>query len=109
MRLYRLGIVPPESEGEGEDHDEWFQSLREAKKRRKELIDMSPALLDHRTGTDYEIEVVDFVALPLRKLLLAVLNRTGYAERRREVVPPYEPSPAVREKALRQRSEEGAA
>ena len=90
--LYRLGICPDESQGEGEDHDEWFSSLREAQRRRAELIRLDPHLEGHRYGEDFEIDRVVFVDWSLRKLLLAVLNWDGCVEARDQVVPRYVPT-----------------
>jgi hypothetical protein len=80
MHFYRLGIQPSEADGEGEDHAEWFGSLREAKQRRTELLQ---AFSDgdwsgHRTGEDFEIERIELVQLPLKRLILAILNRRGF-------------------------------
>lgn len=91
IALYRLGICPDESEGEGEDHDEWFGSLAEAKKRRAELIQLDPHLKGHRYGEDFEIDRVSFRDLPRRKLLLAVLNWEGCVEQVEQVVRRYTP------------------
>lgn len=60
MVLYRLEIAPAESDGEGEDHDEWFGSLRAARRRRAELIRADPHLNGHRIGSDFRIERVNF-------------------------------------------------
>lgn len=88
--LYRLSVAPGEADGEGEDHDEWFTSLKLAKARRKELIDDDPELKDHRYGEDYQIDRCEFAPLPQRALLLRVLNRDGmFAVSVR--VPPYAP------------------
>jgi len=90
MKLYKLEIAPPETEGEGEDWSEWFTSLQAARKRRAELIEQDPKLSDHRYGHDYEISRVTFASLPLRELLLAVMNRKGISKSE-VVVSYYEP------------------
>ena len=99
MKLYKLDIAPGESNGEGEDHDEWFSSLDAAKKRRQELIDANPSMGGHRYGEDYAISRVEFAELPPLKLLLAVLNRTGWNKHTEVIVPWYAPgkSKAVHE------------
>jgi hypothetical protein len=91
VTLYRLGICADESQGEGEDHDEWFGSLGAARRRRAELIRVSPRLAGHRYGEDFEIERVVFRDLPRRALLLAALNWRGCVELQEEVVPRYVP------------------
>lgn len=75
--LYRLDIAPDESDGEGECFDEWFSSLKLAKKRRAELIAENPDLKDHRYGVDFAIWRVEFMQYGRRGLLLRVLNRGG--------------------------------
>jgi len=92
LTLYRLNRAPSESEGEGEDWDEWFGSLREARRRRAELIREDPHLEGHRYGEDFRIDRVVFRDLPRRALLLAVLNWNGCVEEDKEgVVPVYVP------------------
>ena len=88
MKLYRLKIAPSQTDGEGENHDEWFTLLSAAKIRRRILaheMDWS----DHRYGQDFAIEEVEFVDLPPKKLLLAILNRT-FVKTVRVVVAPIE-------------------
>lgn len=100
MILYRLGIVPGEGCAEGEDWDEWFGALRDAKKRRAELIRQDPAMIGCRVARDYEICRIKLVDLPPRKLALAVLNRR-YLVESVEVVGPYEPGASLRDEALK--------
>ena len=89
MNLYQLGIAPGEDDPEGEDYSEWFSSLAKAKKRRDELIAENPDLEGHRYGADFAITLYA-VRLPLTKsLLLKVLNRRGWAQDVRDVVPAY--------------------
>lgn len=91
LTLYRLDVAPSDSDGEGEDYDEWFPSLREARRRRAELIRADPRLEGHRYGSDFAIHRVVFRDLPQRALLLAVLNWSGCVEREEEVAPDYTP------------------
>jgi predicted RNase H-like nuclease len=92
MRLYQLCIAPGEYEVEGEDHDEWFMSLKAAKARRAELIAENPELTEHRFGEDFAISAVDVKQLSPRNLALAILNRSGWQKARREVVAAYKPA-----------------
>lgn len=92
MTFYRLHIAPDEAEGEGEDHDQWFTSLRAARRRRAELIADNPSLRGHRYGQDFKIERVELVQLPPQALLLAVLNGRGYIEQRSTVIENYKPA-----------------
>lgn len=87
MRVYRLGISPDESAGEGEDHDEYFGSLVAAIQRRKELIEIVGGT--PRGDPDYEIESLTFGDLPLKKLILA--NRKGFVEERETIIEAYDP------------------
>lgn len=96
MKVYRLNIQPDEAAGEGEDHDEYFASLDAARRRRAELIRANPEMEGHRTESDFAIERVTLADLPPAKLVLAVLNRKGYAEKTEMVVPEYV-SPSMRE------------
>lgn len=80
MKLYVLRRWPHEDAGEGEDWDEWFTSLRSARARRRELWDAA------RPG-ELRIERVIFSDLSKKALLVAVLNRTGYAKSFEEVEP----------------------
>jgi hypothetical protein len=89
MKFYRLEIAPDESEGEGEDHDEWFSSLEGAKRRRSELIRRDPHLDGHRYGSDFAIHCVVLKDLPKRALVLAVLNRRGYTKSDDKIVSVY--------------------
>lgn len=91
MIVYRLEVAPSDSDGEGEDHDEWFSSLQAAKKRRGELIKQDPDLEDHRYGEDFEIEKITLADDSRLKLILAILNRTSFYTSREQVVPPYKP------------------
>jgi len=77
ITLFRVHIAPSESDGEGEDHDEWFGTKREALARRKELIDENPNLEEHRFGEDFQVDRVEFAPIPKRALLLRVLNGDG--------------------------------
>jgi hypothetical protein len=90
MILYRLRVQPSEFQGEGEDCDEWFTSLRAARRRRRELIRDNPDLTDCRIASDYEVERVELADLPPRELALAILNRRGAFLSCVEVVPAYE-------------------
>lgn len=91
MIVYRVGISPAEYEGEGEDHDEFFSSLKVAKARRAELIKGNPTLEDNRYSEDFEIERIKVANLPRRDLILAILNGEGWVEERATIVPPYKP------------------
>ena len=89
--FYRLEIAPSESDGEGEDHDEWFTSLEAARRRRAELIRADPHLEGHRYGSDFCVSRVILRDLSPKALVLAVLNRAGHVESSEEVVPEYKP------------------
>lgn len=100
MKLYCLSIAPSESDGEGEDHDEWFTSLEAAKRRRRELIRDNPGLVGHKFGRDFEIEEIIFAKLPQKALALAILNRRGYVAQRTVVVPSYIPSKELHDRLV---------
>ena len=87
MKFYRLGIDGTASSLE--DRDEWFGSLRAARRRRSELIRCTP--LHAVADEDFEIEEVELADLPAKKLLLSILNRSGFAQRRALVVRPHRP------------------
>lgn len=89
MKLYRLGICPGEGEGEGENWDEWFSSLREAKKRRAELIAQNPDGDNARMLEDFEIEQCEIPDLPRKRLAILLLNRRGFVTNSKQVVAPY--------------------
>lgn len=90
MKLYQLKIRPDESQSEAENCDEWFSSLEAARRRRIELIKTTHPS-EYRYGSDFAIVEVIFAKLPTRQLLLAVLNRRGYAASQRVVVTDYIP------------------
>lgn len=90
MKLYRLRIDPGEHDGEGEDHDEWFSSLRDAKTRRAELIRQDLCLVDSRTKREYAIDRVWFPPLPAKQLALTILNRAHHGYTKERVVSAYE-------------------
>lgn len=94
MKLYRLKVAPDESDGEGEDHDEWFTSLIAAQKRRRYLIKNTPND-GYRYGEDFEVSEVVFVELPPRALLLRVLNRTAFIDTSRVMMPAHKPAQAI--------------
>lgn len=91
--LYHLDIAAAETDGEGEDHSEWFRSLQAAKHRRAELVRMSPSLRGHRYGCDFAIHRIVTRDLSPVQLLLAALNHSDWFESREEVVPDYVPKP----------------
>lgn len=84
MKLYRLSILPDPTDPEGEDHDEWFSSLRAAKKRRSGLLREGAC---SRDVPDLEITENELADVPERQLLLRVLNRCGFIAREKVVVP----------------------
>ena len=88
MRFYRLDRYPDESAGEGESWDEWFGSLSAARKRRAELIRAYRGTHYH-CGPQFSIERVELVQMPIRALVRALLNRTGYIASSVEVVPAH--------------------
>lgn len=92
MQLYRLSIGPDESAGEGENLDEWFTSLRAAKKRRRALIDENPTGDNTRYNTDFGIDLVDLAVKGLTRKHLAVmlLNGRKFINKTTRVVEPYE-------------------
>lgn len=104
MKLYQLHIAPGEDEGEGSDWDEWFPSLKDAKKRRAALIRENPTMGGCRYDRDYQIDAVTFVNLPVKQLVLQVLNHKGYVGERVEVVPEYR----ARERTPEEEAKEGA-
>lgn len=91
MKVYQLHIAPSDADGEGEDHDEWFSSLKAARARRAELIAEDPQLEGHAYGVDFKIEVHEVRPLPRRELVLALLNRRGCFFGGETVVPDYSP------------------
>jgi hypothetical protein len=95
--IYRLEIAPSEDEGAGEDHDEWFSSLEEAKRRRSELIKIDPRLEGHRYNEDFSIWRYVPARLSPRRLLIAALNRKDWVEDHTLVVPSYKPRNAGNE------------
>lgn len=86
MRFYQLVVLPDVTDGEGEDHDEWFTSLAAAKTRRAELIQVGGC---GKQGPELGIWEVDLAELPTRKLILNLLNRSGYIKSVRRVVEDY--------------------
>ena len=91
--LYRLDISPDESAGEGEDWDEWFTSLSEAKTRRRGLIAANPTLSGLRHSQSYAIHRIVLAPLPKKALVLAVLRRLGYSSSSEFVVDDYSARP----------------
>jgi len=85
VRVYRIDIA---SDGEGEDHSEWFSNLALAKKRRRALIASGAG--GERYGEDYEIRSYELPRLSPLKLALWCLNREWEAQRGRRVVPAYQ-------------------
>jgi hypothetical protein len=97
VKLYRLGISPDESQGEGEDHDRWFASIVAAKRERAKLIREIPAD-EYKFGEDFAIDEVTIANLPPRALALAILNRKGWVSTRvHSVVEAYRPPPRSEE------------
>ena len=87
--LYRLCVTPAEGDGEGEDQDEWFSSLRAAKRRRRQLIERRDDGADWLVDEDLAIDRVQFVPLPPKQLLLRALNRCGFMRCYQQVVAPH--------------------
>ncbi len=90
MKLYQLKIAPDESQSESEICDEWFTSLVAANRRRAKLVATTDPS-EYKYGSDFEIREIIFAKLPPLALLMAVLNRSGYAQSQRVVVPAYTP------------------
>lgn len=78
MKFYRLQIASGET-CEGEDADEWFTSLRAAKKRRTELIQEGRVESnEHPFGSDYEIwRYTVNTRLTAKTVMLRILNRNN--------------------------------
>jgi hypothetical protein len=85
MKLYRLELFPAEGEPEGEELDEYFRSERAARRRRKELLDSGE--MTDGSGTLERLTLVP--GLGKLALALAILNRTGYVERREQLEGPW--------------------
>lgn len=98
--FYRLHIAPDESAREGEDHDEWFRSLKAARRRRDELIAENPELESHRYGEDFYIERVEIHDLPRLDLALVILNRLGFIKQSKIIVEAYHPVGNKRHRSL---------
>lgn len=95
MVFYQLRICPGEGEAEGENQDEWFSSKREAIRRRQRVIRDRGA---NEHLMDLEIErVVVTDTLPIKRLLLAVLNGRGFVEESAEILGRYEAPPRARD------------
>lgn len=97
MNVYQLHVAPGEYDSDGEDFDEWFLSLREAKRRRAELIAGEAESPENtRVSGDFAIERLTIAKMPRRALVVALLRRKGFVTERVEVVPAYifpRPSP----------------
>ena len=89
MIVYELHISPDEYESDDKDCDEWFSSLRAAKKRRAELIKEYPTKEGQRFDSDFSIDRVVISSLPHRDLVLALLNGSGFIRSKETVVEPY--------------------
>lgn len=102
MIVYRLCVSPSEYDGEGEDHDLWFSSLREAKRVRTDLIRADPGLLECKYDHDYAIERVEVGELSKKQLLLNVLNRkySRWIKKQETMVRSYTPTKKVKVKAV---------
>jgi len=87
VRVYRIDIAPSDSDGEGEDHSEWFSNLALAKKRRRALIASGAG--GERYGEDYEISAYELPKLPPLKLALWCLDRRWEAQCGVVVVPAW--------------------
>lgn len=92
--VYRLNVERKEDDADGGDYDEWFGSLREAQKRRAELIREDPTLAERVCRETYAIDRVFIDDLPRKRLILAILNRhnvigTSWQFSSIEAVPPY--------------------
>jgi hypothetical protein len=75
MIMYRINIIPCDTDGEGENWDEWYSSLAKAKKRRAELR-RNP---DYSyCGENYRVDRVTLPNLPKKKLVLKALNKTYF-------------------------------
>lgn len=85
MYVYQLQIEPLESDSEAEDHDEWFGSKAAAFKRRAELRRTTTAA-DHRTGYDFGIQRWEVKQMPMKQLVLALLNRRSWSTCRPTVI-----------------------
>jgi hypothetical protein len=82
MKVYVLRISSDEYDAEGKDCDEWFETLRDARHRRENLIAEAVAsdFEGMRSNSDFEIESVEIANLPRNELVLALLNRKGFIE-----------------------------
>jgi len=83
MTLYCLHIAPNKTDTA--DHfNEWFETLKGARKRRRELIKLDPMLVDHKLGYDFQIDRVRFsqtqrYTLTKKMLVVACLNKRWIA------------------------------
>lgn len=95
MRFYRINRRPDETVGEGENWDEWFPSLSEARKRRAQLerenhdawVEDCESIraeygedshLPVRHNPGLSIDRVDLADLSAKNLTLAILNQSGF-------------------------------
>lgn len=86
-KLYRLNHAADVDEGEeGEDWDQWFGSLEEAKKMRTHYIRQGRSSVDQSTTLSID-RITLKPTLPTKALLLAALNRRGFVKETVEVVP----------------------
>lgn len=99
MRVYQLCMRPEDSDGEGEDHSEWFSTLSAAKARREALLQERA---DKSFDRDLEIRRYIVAKLPKKELVLSLLNRSRCFEpgSMTVVVPPYIPDARRKARAL---------
>jgi hypothetical protein len=87
MYLYVVRITPDDGSGEGENWDEWFSSLSAAKKRRQEILRAAKDNSEYSCiDPDESIEKITFVSCPKKKLLLKVLNQTGFVAKSESII-----------------------
>jgi hypothetical protein len=88
MTVYELSGPP--SDIEGENTDEYFGSLAEAKRRRRDIIQSYRTDRDAGDLHDYLcIHRLTLAKLPPRQLALRLLSRCRFWDKREEVVPAY--------------------
>lgn len=101
--VYQLNRQPDEHAGEGEYWSEWFTSLREARKRRANIVHEAESAWNDekaewltkygadstpppRPRLDLSIDRVYLADLPPKQLALAILNRRGFVAKAERVV-----------------------
>lgn len=85
--FYRIRRTPKPWEKEGQDKDEWCQSLREARARRAALVSEDRIYEPCHRDPDMSIERVTLVAAPKYELAWLILNRVCFIDQSVVIVP----------------------